>query len=60
MVKFEEVWRDQCDATATILSRYGERAALNYLAGEKFLHFASATRGQPAFATQFPSFVARA
>jgi len=59
MVKFEEVWRDQCDATATILSRYGERAALNYLVGEKLLHFASATRGQPAFAAQLPSFVAR-
>jgi hypothetical protein len=59
MVKFEDVWRDQCDATATILSRYGERAALDYLVGEKLLHFVSATKGQPEFAAQLPSFVGR-
>ena len=59
MAKFEEVWREQCDATATIQSRYGERAALDYLVGEKLLHFTAAAKGQPAFAAQLPAFVAR-
>ena len=59
MVKFEEIWREQCDATVAIQSQYGESAALDYLVGEKLLRFASATTGQPAFAAQLPSFVAR-
>ena len=58
MPKFEEIWRDQLDATVTIQSRYGERAALDYLVGEKLLHFTSAARKHPAFATQLPAFVA--
>lgn len=59
MIKFEEIWREQCDATLTIQSRYGERAALDYLVGQKLLHFVSAAREQPAFAGQLPSFVAQ-
>lgn len=59
MAKFEEIWRDQCDATVTIQSRYGEGAALDYLVGEKLLHFTSAARTRPEFAAQLPFFVAR-
>lgn len=32
MVKHEDIWRGQCDATITIRARYGEEAALDYLA----------------------------
>lgn len=59
MPKFEEIWRDQCEATVTIQSRYGERAALDYLIGEKLLHFTSAARTRPEFAAQLPTFVSR-
>ncbi len=59
MPKFEDIWRDQCDATVTIQSKYGERAALDYLVGEKLLHFTSAARTRSEFATQLPIFVAR-
>jgi hypothetical protein len=59
MVKFEEIWREQCDAAVTILSQYGERAALDYLVGEKLLQFTSAARTRPEFAAQLPTFVAR-
>jgi len=59
MVKFEEIWREQCDAAVTIMSQYGERDALDYLVGEKLMHFTSAARTRPEFAAQLPSFVAR-
>ena len=59
MAKFEEIWRDQCEATVTIQSRYGERAALEYLVGEKLLLFTSTARTRPEFAAQLPAFVAR-
>ncbi len=58
MMIHEDIWREQCDATLTINARYGEKAALDYLIGEKLLHFTSAAREHPAFATQLPSFVA--
>jgi hypothetical protein len=59
MVKHEDIWREQCDATVTIRARYGEQAALDYLIGEKLLHFTGAARKHPDFARQLPSFVAR-
>lgn len=59
MEKFEDTWRDQCDAAVTIQSRYGEQAALDYLIGEKLLLFTTTARKHPDFARQLPSFVAR-
>ena len=59
MAKQEDIWREQCEATDTIRTRYGEKAALDYLVGEKLLHFTAACRNHPAFAAQLPSFVAR-
>ena len=38
---------------------YRERAALDYLVGEKLLHFTLAARTRPEFAAQLPTFVAR-
>ena len=58
MMKHEAIWREQCDATLTIHARHGEKAALDYLIGEKLLHYTSVARKSPAFATQLPSFVA--
>lgn len=59
MTKFEDIWREQCDAAITIRERYGEQAALDYLVGEKLMHFTRAARENPDFARQLPSFVAR-
>jgi len=59
MVKFENIWREQCEATIGIRARYGEKAALDYLVGEKLLLFTATARNNPAFATQLPPFVAR-
>lgn len=59
MAQFEQIWREQCEATETIRSRYGERAALEYLVGEKLLLFTSTARTRPEFAAQLPAFVAR-
>ena len=59
MTKYEEIWREQCDATVAIRARYGEKAAIDYLIGEKLLHFTTASRNHPTFAAQLPAFVAR-
>lgn len=59
MTKFELIWQDQCEATLMIQSRYGERAALDYLIGEKLLFFTSTAGTRPEFATQLPAFIAR-
>lgn len=59
MTKHEDIWREQFDATAAIRERHGEKAALDYLVGEKLLHFTTASREHPVFAAQLPAFVAR-
>jgi len=59
LARFEHIWREQCEATITIQSRYGERAALDYLVGEKLLLFTATARMRPEFAAQLPAFVAR-
>jgi hypothetical protein len=59
MTKLEDIWREQCAATDTIRSRHGERAALDYLIGEKLLLFTSTARTRPEFAAQLPAFVGR-
>lgn len=55
----ENIWREQCEATHTIKQRFGEQAAFDYLVGEKLLHFVSAARQHPEFASQLPAFVAQ-
>ena len=57
MRMFEDIWRKQCEATLGIRKRFGEEAALDYLVGEKLLHYVSAARYNPAFAAQLPAFV---
>jgi hypothetical protein len=54
----EEIWREQCAAAATIKSRFGRTAALDYLVGEKLLAFVTAAQSRPEFARQLPAFIA--
>ena len=59
MIKFEDIWHEQCEAALAIKSNYGERAALEYLVREKLLLFTSTARTRPEFAAQLPAFVGR-
>lgn len=57
MPRLEHIWREQCGAAKNIKTRYGEQAALDYLVGEKLLHFVSAAKTHPDFASQLPAFL---
>ena len=52
------VWTEQCAATHSIKSRFGAKAALDYLVTEKLLTFADAAASHPDFARELPVFVA--
>ena len=43
-----KVWVEQCKATKAIKRRFGAKSALDYLIGEKLMHFADAARDDPA------------
>ena len=58
MATFEKIWQEQCEAAETIMARYGQSAAFDYLVGEKLLHYVSAAKNRPDFARQLPVFVA--
>ena len=49
---------EQCEAARTIRSRYGLKAALDYLVTEKLVNFAEAAVLHPDFARELPAFVA--
>lgn len=52
------VWVEQCEACATIRTRYGRRSAFDYLVVEKLTNFAEAATRYPDFARELPAFVA--
>jgi hypothetical protein len=52
------VWTEQCAATHSIKSRFGVKAALDYLVTEKLLTFADVAASHPEFARELPVFVA--
>lgn len=54
---FENIWREQCEATRNIKIRYGDSAAFDYLVGEKLIHFMTAAKDRPEFARRLPEFV---
>ena len=53
------VWTEQCKAARSIRSRYGLKAASDYLVTEKVVNFADAAASQPDFAKELPAFVAK-
>ena len=55
--KQHEIWIEQCEAAQTIKARYGLKAALDYVVGEKLINFASAASQHPGFARELPRFV---
>ena len=55
--KFHQVWIEQCEAAQTIRTRFGLKAAFDYLVGEKLLNFAEAAANHADFARELPRFV---
>ena len=55
--KFHQVWIEQCEAAQTIRTRFGVKAAFDYLVGEKLLNFAEAAANHADFARELPRFV---
>jgi hypothetical protein len=57
--KFHQVWIEQCEAAQTIRTRFGLKAAFDYLVGEKLLNFAEAAANHVDFARELPGFVSQ-
>lgn len=55
----EQIWPEQCEAALDIHERFGNRRALDYLVGEKFVRFLAAAASEPGFKAQVPAFAAR-
>jgi hypothetical protein len=55
--KHHEFWIEQCEAARTIKTRYGLKAAFDYVVGEKLINFASAASQHPEFGGELPRFV---
>ena len=49
---------EQCEAARSVRSRFGLKAALNYLVTEKLINFAEAAVSHSDFARELPAFVA--
>ena len=58
IMRFEEIWIEQCRATRAIKRRFGAKSALDYLVGEKLPMFAKAAKEDAAFARELPRFLA--
>ena len=56
--KFQEIWKQQCDAARGIRVQHGVLSALDYLIGEKLLTYADTAVTRPEFACELPRFVA--
>jgi hypothetical protein len=55
---FHRQWVAQCDAAHNIRHRFGLVSALEYLVGEKLLHFVDASERHPRFKRELPHFLA--
>jgi hypothetical protein len=56
--RFQDVWKQQCDAARSIRVRHGILSALDYLIGEKLMTYADTAVTRPEFARELPRFVA--
>jgi hypothetical protein len=58
-IEFHRRWIEQCEATLRIKQLFGLSNALEYLVGEKLLHFVEAAEHHSEFAHELPCFVAK-
>lgn len=56
--RFQDIWKEQCEAACSVRDQHGVVSALDYLIGEKLLNFAEAAVTRPEFARELPRFVA--
>ena len=56
--RFQDIWKEQCEAACRVRDQYGVVSALDYLIGEKLLSYAEAAVTRPEFARELPRFVA--
>jgi hypothetical protein len=56
--RFQDVWKEQCEAARNVRDAHGVVSALDYLIGEKLLNYAEAAATRPEFARELPRFVA--
>ena len=56
--RFQDIWRDQCEAAEGIAERFGTLQALDYLIGEKLDEYARCATTRPEFARELPQFLA--
>jgi hypothetical protein len=56
--RFQDIWKEQCQAARGVRQRLGVVSALDYLIGEKLMDFAEMAVTRPEFARELPSFVA--
>ena len=56
--RFQDIWKEQCQAARGVRQRHGVVSALDYLMGEKLLDHAEMAVTRPEFARELPSFVA--
>jgi hypothetical protein len=56
--RYQDIWKEQCQAARGVRQRHGVVSALDYLIGEKLLDYAEMAVTRPEFARELPSFVA--
>jgi hypothetical protein len=56
--RFQDIWKEQCEAARDVRERHGLVSALDYLVGEKLMTFAESASTRSEFACELPRFVA--
>ena len=51
-----KIWIAQCEAAETVRTRFGFKAAFNYIVGEKLINLVEAASDNRAFAQELPRF----
>ena len=52
-----KIWIAQCEAAETVRTRFGLKAAFNYIVGEKLINFVEAACDNRPFAQGLPRFI---
>jgi hypothetical protein len=56
--RFQDSWKEQCEAARGVREQHGVVSALDYLIGEKLMTYAETAVRRPEFARELPRFVA--
>ena len=56
--RFQDIWKEQCEAARGLREQHGVVSALDYLVGEKLMTYAETAVRRPEFARELPRFVA--